>query len=162
MYNTKFVFFLNLRFRIAIVRSAWRQPNISKHSLHQQFLWSGIKIFPKCALYDIVNGVNKLTLNKVNICAKNRPPVRKTGLGNMSWVKLQTLWLLRIIVNSNINANDGVLAWLSVWSEVQIVCTWSSWRHCIPKPHRLLPHLNPNWFYLSGTGLPRLSWKRGR
>ena len=25
-----------------------------------------------------------------------------------------------------------------------------------------LPHLNPVWFYLSGTGLPRLSWKRGR
>ena len=31
----------------------------------------------------------------------------------------------------------------------------------IPKPHHLLPHLNPHWFYLSGTGLPRLSWKRG-
>ena len=30
----------------------------------------------------------------------------------------------------------------------------------IPKPHRLLPHLNPDWFYLSGTGLPRLSSKR--
>ena len=30
------------------------------------------------------------------------------------------------------------------------------------KPHRLLPHLNPDWFYLSGTILPRLSWKRGR
>ena len=27
-------------------------------------------------------------------------------------------------------------------------------RHCIPKPHHLLPHLNPDWFYLSGTGLP--------
>jgi len=52
--------------------------------------------------------------------------------------------------------------WLSVWSEVQIVCIWSSWCHCIPKPHHLLPHLNPDWFYLSGTGLPRLSWKRGR
>jgi len=31
----------------------------------------------------------------------------------------------------------------------------------IPKPHRLLPQLNPDWFYLSGTGLPRLFWKRG-
>jgi len=30
----------------------------------------------------------------------------------------------------------------------------------IPKPHNLLPHLNLNWFYLSGTGLPRLPWKR--
>jgi len=32
----------------------------------------------------------------------------------------------------------------------------------IPKPHRLLPHLNLDRFCLSGTGLPRLSWKRGR
>ena len=24
----------------------------------------------------------------------------------------------------------------------------------IPKSHRLLPHFNPDWFYLSGTGLP--------
>jgi len=32
----------------------------------------------------------------------------------------------------------------------------------VAKPHHLLPHLNPGWFYLSGTGLPRLSWKRGR
>jgi len=30
-----------------------------------------------------------------------------------------------------------------------------------PKPHRVLPQLNPDWFYLSGTGLPRLFWKRG-
>ena len=27
----------------------------------------------------------------------------------------------------------------------------------IPKSRHLLPHLNPDWFYLSGTGLPRLS-----
>jgi len=39
---------------------------------------------------------------------------------------------------------------LSVWSEVQIVCIWSSWCHCIPKPY----HLNPDWFYLSGKGFP--------
>ena len=51
--------------------------------------------------------------------------------------------------------------WLSVWSEVQTFCIWSSWCHCIAKPHHLLPHLNPYWFYLSGTGLHRLCWKRG-
>ena len=27
----------------------------------------------------------------------------------------------------------------------------------IPEPHHLLPHLNPDWFYLSSIGLPRLS-----
>ena len=140
-----------------------------------------------------------------------------------------------------------MLVWLSVWSEVQIVCIWPSWCHCIPASHHLLqpfnglfsrtsrvsryqkgetnldfteardsewqwhqlghmqvctslqtdnhastpplcflqagcpscrptnsvkalkayithhllPHLNPDWICLSGTGLPRLSWKRG-
>ena len=32
----------------------------------------------------------------------------------------------------------------------------------IPKPHRLMHRLNPDWFYVSGTSLPRLPWKRGR
>jgi len=50
--------------------------------------------------------------------------------------------------------SDEVLMWLSGWSEVQIVYICI---HCIPKPHHLLPHLNPDWFYLSGTGLPRLT-----
>jgi len=30
--------------------------------------------------------------------------------------------------------SDEVLAWLSDWSEVQIVCIWSGWCHCFPKP----------------------------
>ena len=55
--------------------------------------------------------------------------------------------------------SDEVLMWLSVWSMVQIVCIWSSWCHCIPKPYHLLRHLNPDWFYLSGTGFLVLSWK---
>ena len=111
--------------------------------------------------------------------------------------------------------SGGVLAWLSVWSEVQ-TCMWPSWCHChslslasvksrlvlpfwyrltwvvpekgplngcvcagvviclersanclhmvqlmpqLPKTPSPLPHLNPEWFYLSGTGLPRLSCK---
>ena len=49
--------------------------------------------------------------------------------------------------------------YLSVWSEVQMTCILSSWRQ---PPHHLLPHLHPDWFHLSGAGLPRLSWKRGR
>lgn len=31
----------------------------------------------------------------------------------------------------------------------------------IPKPNYILPHKNPDWFYYSGTSLPRFSWKRG-
>jgi len=30
----------------------------------------------------------------------------------------------------------------------------------IPKPHHLLPFVNPDYFYVFGTGLSRLSWKR--
>jgi len=51
--------------------------------------------------------------------------------------------------------------WFLVGSEVQIVCMWSSWCHCVPTPHHLLPHFKPAWFYLAGTSLPRLSWNRG-
>ena len=41
-----------------------------------------------------------------------------------------------------------MLAWLSAWCEVQI-CILSSWYHC----HSLfLSPVNPDWFYLSGTG----------
>jgi len=28
--------------------------------------------------------------------------------------------------------SDEVLAWLSVWSDVQMICIWSSWCHCHP------------------------------
>jgi len=46
--------------------------------------------------------------------------------------------------------SGGVLAWLSVWSEVQ-TCTWPSGFHC----HSLsLASENPDWFYLSGTSSP--------
>ena len=43
-------------------------------------------------------------------------------------------------------------------------CFWSygpADATAVPKPHHLLPHSNPDWFYLSGTGLPGLSWKTG-
>jgi len=40
-------------------------------------------------------------------------------------------------------------------------CRLFAYGHCHPKPHRLLRHVNPDWFYLSLTGLPRLSGKRG-
>jgi len=28
--------------------------------------------------------------------------------------------------------SGDVLAWLSVWSKVQMICIWSSWCHCHP------------------------------
>jgi len=52
------------------------------------------------------------------------------------------------------------------WSEVQIVCIWSSWCDCqsaIPKPHHLcLCHLNPDilpfWYWLTQVVLERSSY----
>jgi len=44
--------------------------------------------------------------------------------------------------------SDEVLVWLSVWSLVQIVAA-------IPKPHHLLPHLNPDWFLPRDAMHPR-------
>jgi len=66
------------------------------------------------------------------------------------------------VLHIRTTALKKILCLFGLWSEVQIVCIWSSWCHCIPKLRRLLPHLNPDWFYLSDIGLPRLSWKRGR
>jgi len=53
---------------------------------------------------------------------------------------------------------EGVLLWLSVWSK--LFAYGPADATAVPKPHYLLPHFNPDWFYLSGTSLPRLSWKR--
>jgi len=40
-----------------------------------------------------------------------------------------------------------MLAWLSIWGEVQI-CIWPSWCHC----HSLsLAPVNPDWFYQNGS-----------
>jgi len=52
-----------------------------------------------------------------------------------------------------------VLARLSVRSVVQMICIWSSWCHCHPSS---LASVKSRMVYLSGVGLPRLSWKKGR
>ena len=50
--------------------------------------------------------------------------------------------------------SDGVLALLSVWGEVQI-CIWPNWYHWYHCHSLSLAPVNPDWFYLSGTGSPR-------
>ena len=51
-----------------------------------------------------------------------------------------------------------VLALLSVWSEVQMICIWSSSFYCHPSS---LAPVKSRMVYLSSAGLPRLSWKKG-
>jgi len=55
------------------------------------------------------------------------------------------------------NLSDEVLAWLSVWSKVQMTCIWSGWCHCHPV---ISASVKSRMVYPSGTGLPRWSWKK--
>ena len=76
----------------------------------------------------------------------------------MDWVHLlnkkmlSLLWLRKGIWPVK-NLSGGVLAWLSVWSELQ-TCICPSWCHC----HSL--SLASYWFYLSGAGYPGGPGKR--
>jgi len=52
--------------------------------------------------------------------------------------------------------SDEVLAWLSVWSEVQTICKWFSWCHC----HPIISCFIKIQINISGGGSPRLSWRK--
>jgi len=61
---------------------------------------------------------------------------------------------------SSKNLSDEVLVWLSVWSEVQIVCIWSSWCHCVQKPPTSLASfksrlVSPLWYWLAQVVLEK-------
>jgi len=58
-----------------------------------------------------------------------------------------------------VKLTDEVLAWLSVSSEVQLICVVQLMMS-LP-PHYLCFIEIQNGLSLSGTGIPRLSWKRG-
>jgi len=59
--------------------------------------------------------------------------------------------ILASFLTINLPDIGEVLAWLSVWNEVQMICTWSSWS-CSSKIQNGLPF----WYWLT-----RLSWKKG-
>jgi len=54
--------------------------------------------------------------------------------------------------------SDELLAWSSVWSEVQIICIWSIWCHCHPVISCFIEVENglPFWCRLT-----QMSWNRG-
>jgi len=59
------------------------------------------------------------------------------------------------------NLSDGLDVLICLNRGADCLHIWSD-ATAIAKPHHLLPHLRPDWFYLSGTHLARLSWKRGQ
>jgi len=42
------------------------------------------------------------------------------------------LFFIAVVCIYNYSLSDEVIGWLSFWSEVQIICIWSSWCHCHP------------------------------
>jgi len=54
----------------------------------------------------------------------------------------QETWLV------NVSQCSSTVVWLSVWSEVQIVCIWFSWCHCHPQTPSSLASFKsiPDWF----------------
>jgi len=52
--------------------------------------------------------------------------------------------------------SGGVLAWLSVWGEVQI-CLWPSWCNCHSLSHA---PVNPDSFYQNGSAFLLLTYPR--
>jgi len=71
------------------------------------------------------------------------------------------LWHCWLVIRKDIwpvkNLSDVVLVWLSVWSEMQIICTWSSWRHGHPtylasaESRKILPF----WCWLTQAALEK-------
>jgi len=55
------------------------------------------------------------------------------------------------------NLSGEVLPWLSVWSEVHMICIFAADATATPS----LAPVKSRMVYLSGAGLPRLSWKKG-
>ena len=76
---------------------------------------------------------------------------RRAGLLSLPAACSYLFYMLSTVINCMV-VSGGVLAWLSVWSEVQ-TCIWPSWCHC----HLLsLASVKSRLYtlYLSGTGSP--------
>ena len=54
-----------------------------------------------------------------------------TGKGRITALTLLYMWK-GVAYHVISPLSDGVLAWLSLWSVVQMICIWSSWCHCHP------------------------------
>jgi len=73
---------------------------------------------------------------------------------------LSALWHCWLVVRKSmqpVKLSDEVLAWLSVCSEVQMICIWSSWCHCHPIISCFVKIQNglPIWCHLTQVVLER-------
>ena len=100
----------------------------------------------------------------------NKPSVRWKSFAfrKLVWWHFQVGWasaLQFVFFWDNVNNQKCVwiiLLKMTFWiSQCSTDCLHVVQTMPLHPPNYLLPHLNPDWFYLSGTSLPRLSWKRG-
>ena len=56
---------------------------------------------------------------------------------------------------------SGEILWLSVLSDMQMICIWSSTTADATATKSSLASVKSRMVYLSGANLPRLSWKKG-
>jgi len=73
---------------------------------------------------------------------------------------LSVLWHFWLGIRKSIRPvklSDEVLVWLSVWSEVQMICIWSSWCHCHPSSFVSLKSrmVLPFWYWLTQVFLEK-------
>jgi len=65
----------------------------------------------------------------VNLPLHHKDQKFSSGTGSPGWFQKKGHKMVMCVC---FLMNCEVLVWLSVWSEVQIICTWSSWCHCHP------------------------------
>jgi len=80
-------------------------------------------------------------------------PSLATGIASGQW-KNFAVWLRSRKGIRPVKLSGEKLAWLSVWSEVQMICIWSTWCHCNPIIFCSSKIQNS---LLSAASLPRLS-----
>ena len=78
---------------------------------------------------------------------------------SINWSQLTCLRSFTLIHCCFPVKSGEVLAWLSGWSEVQMICIWSADATATPSS---LAAVKSRMVYLSGAGLPKFSWKNGR
>jgi len=91
-----------------------------------------------CRGTHVLTGINSGRQGEIPKCITQGKPTRKSAnswpfclLHGQLTFSVLTFWHRWLDVRKGIWP-DEVLAWLSVWSNVHMICKWFSWCHCHP------------------------------
>ena len=116
-------------------------------------------------LFQVLNNVLKIIIFSLSLCSKQTLQVVFTS------ASINNMPLQSEIYEIKQSAHPDVLPYIIIHLNSKQCFDTASWAAgrasglCVvqlmpmpsTKPHHLLPHLNPDWLNLSGTGLPNLS-----